>query len=164
MRRMVSRSLIVALAAVSGSFPLWAGGYGGGKSCCRIAPQEAATFLSIADYYQDGAFRVRHSDRSGAQAKTGSGSDFAFGFGESETEIQFQGGVKSWKRSIQRGSAHAATGSAAASGFSASFLKVRTADGKYYMYKGYASTGASVGAGGAATQQAGFGKSVGGRF
>jgi hypothetical protein len=157
-------SCVIVASLINSGLPATAGGYGGGGVCCRIAPKEAQSFLSLADAYQDGGFRVKHSDRAGATAKTSSGQDYAYGFGSSETNIQSDVGVRSWKRSIQRGEAHVSTGSASAAGFSATFLKARTSDGRYYMYKGMVSAGASAGPGGTSTSGTALGKSVGGRF
>jgi hypothetical protein len=169
--RFVMRSLsplpifLLGTVWMTSVLPAWAGGYsGGGGVCCRVAPQEAEAFLSLADTYRDGKFSVSHSDTAGASVKTGAGGEDASGYGASETSIKADSAVDSWKRSVQRGSASAANGEASGSGFSASFLKARTADGQYYMYKGYSSVGASAGPGGTSTSQAGFGRSTGGRF
>jgi hypothetical protein len=88
----------------------------------------------------------------------------AYGYGSSDTDMESGTGVTSWKRSVQRSNGSAENGSASAGGFSASFVKIRTGDGRYYMFKGYASTGASVGPGGSSTSQTGLAKSVGGRY
>lgn len=162
--RRVFMSCVIVASFLNSSLPSTAGGYGGGAGCCRITPKEAQSFLSLADAYQDGGFRVKHRDSAGATAKTSSKQDYAYGFGSSQTDIQSDVGVRSWKRSIQRGEAHVSTGSASAAGFSATFLKVRTTDGRYYMYKGMASASASAGPGGTSTSGTALGKSVGGRF
>jgi hypothetical protein len=73
-------------------------------------------------------------------------------------------GATSWKRSIQRSGAHATNGAASANGFTASFVKVRTNDGKYYIFKGMVSAGASAGPGGTSTNASGIAKSKAGRY
>ncbi len=143
----------------------FAGGYSGSSNACSpVTPQEAQTILSYADQYADGSFRVRHTESAGATASTGANGEDAFGFGSSDTDIQSDSGAISWKRSVQHSNAHAENGAANANGFSASFVKVRTGDGKWYIFKGYASTGASVGPGGTSTSQSGLAKSAGGRY
>lgn len=159
------RGLACALGLSLISTAAIAGGYGGGSGkFSPMAPQEAQAMLSYADSYSDGSFRVRHSESAGALASTGKRGETAYGYGSSDTEIESAAGAQSWKRSVQRSSGHAENGSANASGFSASFVKVRTGDGKYYIYKGYASTGASVGPGGAASSSTGLARSKGGRY
>ncbi len=142
-----------------------AGGYNGGSGAhSTFTPQEAQVILSYADHYRDGSFRVRHQESAGALAKTDAHGETGYGFGSSDTHITSDAGVISLKRSVQRSSGHAENGSASASGMSATLLKVRTSDGKWYAFRGYASTGASAGPGGAATSQAGFARSAGGRY
>lgn len=142
-----------------------AGGYGGGSgSHSGLAPQEAQVILSYADYYSDGDFRVRHTESAGATAQTGVNGESAFGFGSSETDIESSAGATSHKRTVQRGSAYAANGSASASGFSATLMKVRTNDGKWYVFRGYANAGATAGPGGTSGSGAGFARSAGGRY
>jgi hypothetical protein len=142
-----------------------AGGYCGGSGAhSSIAPQEAQAILSYADHYSDGNFRVRHTESAGASASTGEHGETGYGYGSSDTQIEAGGGAKSWKRSVQRSSGHAENGSANASGFSASFVKVRSGDGKYYIFKGYANTSASAGPGGASASSNGLAKSAGGRY
>ncbi len=142
-----------------------AGGYSGSSGAySSIAPQEAQAILSYADVYQDGQFRVRHKETAGATASTDPKGDTAFGYGSSDTQIESSAGAISWKRSVQRSDAYAKTGSANANGFSASFVKVRTGDGKYYIFKGYASTSATAGPGGTAASRTGIAKSAGGRY
>lgn len=142
-----------------------AGGYGGGANChSAMAPQEAQAMLVYADNYRDGDFRVRHTESAGASASTDAHGETGYGYGSSDTDIESGSGVKSWKRSVQRSSGYAENGSANATGFSASFVKVRTADGKYYVFKGYANTSASAGRGGTSASGNGLAKSVGGRY
>jgi hypothetical protein len=162
---LIMRPLAAALALSLASTAALAGGYGGGSSACSpVAPREAQAILTYADQYADGNFRVRHTESAGATASTNAHGETGSGYGSSDTEIQSDGGVTSWKRSVQHSSGHAENGSASATGFSASFVKVRTDDGKYYIFKGYASTGASAGPGGTSTSQSGLAKSVGGRY
>ncbi len=162
---LIARPLAFALGISLLSTAAFAGGYGGGSSACSpIAPQEAHTFLSYADSYSDGDFQVRHTEQAGAQVYTNSHGEGGYGYGSSDTQIQSAHGVVSWKRSIQRSNASAQDGSASAGGFSASFVKARTGDGKYYMFKGMASTGASAGPGGTSTSQYGLAKSAAGRY
>jgi hypothetical protein len=159
------RGLACALGLSLISTAAIAGGYGGGSGkYSAMAPQEAQAMLSYADSYSDGSFRVRHTESAGAIAKTGKHGETGYGWGNSETDIESGAGAKSWKRSVQRSSGHAENGAASASGFSASFVKVRSGDGKYYIYKGYASTGASVGPGGAASSSSGLARSKSGRY
>jgi hypothetical protein len=156
---------LLGAALMASVHPSWGGGYdGGGGACCRVAPQEAAAFLAIADHYRDGSFSVDHSDSAGAHANIGEDGEYAEGYGSSDTSIKAKDGAESWKRSVQRGSAETVNGQASGSGSSASFLKVRTPDGQYYMYKGYAGAAASAGGGGSSASQTGFGRSAGGRY
>jgi hypothetical protein len=142
-----------------------AGGYGGGSGGgSPIASQEANAILAYGDRYQDGNFRVEHREVAGAEVKTGAAGESAFGYGSSVTNIETDAGATSWKRSIQRSDAHATNGAASANGFTASFVKVRTDDGKYYIFKGMASTGASAGPGGTSTNASGIAKSKAGRY
>lgn len=141
-----------------------AGGYGGSNTHSAIAPQEAQAMLAYADQYSDGNFRVRHTEAAGASASTSAQGETGYGYGSSNTQIDSDSGVKSWKRSVQRSSGYAENGAANASGFSASFVKIRTEDGKYYIFKGYANTSASAGPGGASSSANGLAKSVGGRY
>lgn len=142
-----------------------AGGYGGGShGHSAIAPQEAQAILAYADDYSDGNFRVRHTEGAGASASTDAHGETGYGYGSSDTQIEAGGGAKSWKRSVQRSSGYAENGSANASGFSASFVKVRSGDGKYYIFKGYANATASAGRGGTSASGNGLAKSVGGRY
>jgi hypothetical protein len=141
-----------------------AGGYGGSsKPASPITPQQAEAYLAYADYYRDGNFSVRHTEAAGAQAATAADGESASGYGSSETDIEGPGGTKSWKRSVQRSGSRASNGSASATGFTATILKIRTADGRYYMFKGLASTGASAGPGGTSATRYGMAKSAGGR-
>lgn len=161
----IARRMTAALSLCLISTAAFAGGYGGGSNThSAIAPQEAQAILAYTDSYRDGNFRVRHSEAAGATARTGAHGETGYGYGSSDTQIEGGDGTKSWKRSVQRSSGHAENGSASASGFSASFVKVRTADGKYYIFKGYASTSASAGPGGITTQSSGLARSVGGRY
>jgi hypothetical protein len=163
LRNLLTHSVAGALALGILSSAAVAGGYGGTSPASPIAPQQAQAFLAYADYYRDGNFVVRHRESAGAEAATGARGESASGYGSSDTDIEGPGGTTSWKRSVQRSGSAAKNGSAAATGFSATFLKVRTADGRYYMFKGLASTGASAGPGGTSATQYGMAKSVGGR-
>jgi hypothetical protein len=161
----IARKMTAALGFALISTPAFAGGYdGGSQPCTTIAPQEAQAMLAYADQYADGDFRVRHTEGAGALARIGDDGETGYGYGSSNTEIENSSGVKSWKRSVQRSSGYAQDGAANATGFSASFVKIRTDDGKYYIFKGYATTSASVGPGGASTSTSGLAKSVGGRY
>jgi hypothetical protein len=142
-----------------------AGGYGGGSGGgSPIMSQEANAILAFGDRSQDGNFRVEHREIAGAEVKTGAAGESAFGYGSSVTNIQTDAGAISWKRSIQRSGAHATNGAANANGFTASFVKVRTNDGKYYIFKGMVNAGASAGPGGASTNASGIAKSKAGRY
>lgn len=161
----LARRMTAALALSLISTVSYAGGYGGGSNAhSAIAPREAQAILAYADYYSDGNFRVRHTEGAGASASTNAHGETGYGYGSSDTEIEAGGGAKSWKRSVQRSSGYAENGSANASGFSASFVKVRSGDGKYYIFKGYANTSASAGRGGTSASSNGLAKSVGGRY
>jgi hypothetical protein len=160
-----TRSVLAGLGFCLVSSASMAGGYGGGANgVTPIASQEAQAILSYADAYNDGHFKVRHQEAAGAYASTDGNGETAYGYGSSDTDMESGTGVTSWKRSVQRSNGSAENGSASAGGFSASFVKIRTGDGRYYMFKGYASTGASVGPGGSSTSQTGLAKSVGGRY
>ena len=153
---------VLALGLVSTA--ALAGGYGGSANpASPIAPQEAQAFLAYADQYRDGDFGVSHTEAAGAAAKTGAHGESASGYGSSDTWIEAPGCTTSWKRSVQRSGSSATNGSASATGFTATFLKVRTADGRYYMFKGMAGTGASAGPGGTSATQYGMAKSAGGQ-
>ena len=142
-----------------------AGGYGGGSGGgSPIASQEANAILAYGDRYQDGNFRVEHREVAGAEVKTGAVGESAYGYGSSVTNIESGAGVVSWKRSVQRSDSHATNGSASANGFTASFVKVRTDDGKYYIFKGMVSADASAGPGGTSTNRSGIAKSAAGRY
>ena len=161
----IARRMTAALGLCLISTASFAGGYGGGSNGhSAIAPREAQAILAYADSYSDGDFRVRHTETAGATARTGADGETGYGYGSSDTQIEGGDGTKSWKRSVQRSSGHAENGSTSASGFSASFVKVRSADGRCYMFKGYASVGAAAGPGGTTTQTSGVAKSVGGRY
>jgi hypothetical protein len=160
-----ARGMIAALGFGLISTAAMAGGYGGGSSGhSAMAPQEAQAMLAYADDYRDGKFRVRHREAAGSSASTGAHGETGYGYGSSDTQIESCAGAKSWKRSVQRSSGYAENGSANATGFSASFVKVRSGDGKYYIFKGYANTSASAGRGGTSSSASGFAKSVGGRY
>lgn len=160
-----ARRITAALGLCLISTAAFAGGYGGGSNThSAMAPREAQAILAYADSYRDGNFRVRHREAAGATARTGPHGETAHGYGSSETQIEAGPGTKSWKRSVQRSRGHAENGSANASGFSASFVKIRTADGRYYMFKGYTSAGAAAGPGGTTTQTSGVARSVGARY
>ena len=160
-----ARRIAAALGLGLISTAAMAGGYGGhSKAHSAIAPQEAQAILAYADDYADGNFRVRHTEAAGASASTGAYGETGYGYGSSDTDIEAGAGAKSWKRSVQRSSGYAENGSANASGFSASFVKIRSGDGKYYIFKGYANTAASAGAGGTSASSNGLAKSVGGRY
>ena len=160
-----ARSMTAALSLALISTAAIAGGYSGGsKAHSAIAPREAQAILAYADDYSDGSFRVRHTEGAGASAGTSAAGETGYGYGSSDTEIEAGAGAKSWKRSVQRSSGHAENGSANATGFSASFVKVRSGDGKYYMFKGYANASASVGPGGASASSNGLAKSAAGRY
>jgi hypothetical protein len=159
------RRLALALSLGLLSTTAHAGGYNGGSNnYSAIAPQEAQAILSYADYYSDGDFHVSHTESAGATAQTDANGETAYGFGSSETNIESGSGVISLKRSVQRSSGYAANGSASASGSTATLLKVRTSDGRWYVFRGYASAGASAGPNGTATSQGGFARSAGGRY
>lgn len=161
----LARPMAAALALGLISSAACAGGYGGhSNGHSAMAPQEAQIMLSYADQYSDGNFRVRHTETAGASASTGAHGETGYGYGSSDTNIEGCNGAKSWKRSVQRSSGYAENGSANATGFSASFVKVRSGDGKYYVFKGYANTSASAGPGGTSTSSNGLAKSVGGRY
>ena len=162
----VFKSTIAGIAALGLiSSAALAGGYGGSTPpCSPIAPQEAQAFLGYTEHYRDGNLSVRHTDAAGAEVSIGAGGETAYGYGSSDTQINAPGGTKVWKRSVQRGSATTTNGSGSASGFTATFLKVRTADGRYYMYRGMASATASAGPGGTSTHQYGMAQSAGGRI
>lgn len=161
----IARRLACALSMSLASTAAFAGGYGGGSNAhSPIAPQEAQAMLSFSDTYRDGNFRVSHTEAAGAEASTNTHEDRAYGYGTSNTEIYAPNGATSWKRSVQRSSGYATNGAASAGGFTASFVKIRTNDGKYYMFKGIANTNASVGPNGPATSSQGFARSVGGRY
>jgi hypothetical protein len=160
-----ARGMIAALGLGLISTASMAGGYGGGSNGhSAMAPQEAQAMLAYADDYRDGKFRVRHTEAAGSSASTGAHGETGYGYGSSDTQIESCAGAKSWKRSVQRSSGYAENGSANATGFSASFVKVRSGDGKYYIFKGYANTSASAGRGGTSASASGFAKSVGGRY
>jgi hypothetical protein len=142
----------------------FAGGYGGSQTGSAITSQQAQALLIYVDEYVDGDFRVRHTEAAGATASTSAGGESGYGFGSSDTDIETGGDALSWKRSVQRTSGYAANGTASGSGFSASFVKVRTSDGKYYIFKGLASASASAGSGGATSSKYGIAKSAGGRY
>lgn len=161
----LARRMTAALGLSLISTVSFAGGYGGGSNAhSAIAPREAQAILAYADQYSDGSFRVRHTEAAGASASTGAQGETGYGYGSSDTQIEAGAGAKSWKRSVQRSSGYAENGSANASGFSASFVKVRSGDGKYYIFKGYANTSASAGRGGTSASSNGLAKSVGGRY
>jgi hypothetical protein len=161
----IARRFACALSMSLVSTAALAGGYGGSSNAYSpIAPQEAQAMLAFADDSRDGSFRVRHQEAAGAEASTDTHGDRAFGYGISDTEIDAPNGATSWKRSVQHSSGYATNGSASAGGFTASFLKVRTNDGKYYMFKGIANTNASVGPNGPNASSQGFARSVGGRY
>jgi hypothetical protein len=162
---LLKRSILCAAGLGLLSTAAFAGGYGGSSGCSSpVASQEAQAILAYSEHYRDGNFRVRHTEAAGSEASTVSDGETAFGYGSSETNIKAGGGAISWKRSVQRSSGYATNGSASATGFSASFVKVRTGDGKYYIFKGMVNTGASVGPGGTSTSQQGLAKSAGGRY
>ena len=161
----IAHRMTAALGLCLISTASFAGGYGGGSNThSAIAPQAAQAILAYADSYSDGDFRVRHNEAAGATARTGPHGESGDGYGSSETQIEGGPGTRSWKRSVQRSSGYAENGSASANGFSASFIKIRTADGRYYMFKGYTSVGATAGPGGTTTQTSGVARSVGGRY
>lgn len=162
---LTARRLALALSLGLLSTSAHAGGYSGGSGgYSAFTPQEAQAMLSFADQYSDGHFRVRHTEAAGATAQTSANGETAFGFGSSDTHIESSSGAISFKRTVQRSSGYAANGSASASGSSATLLKMRTNDGKWYVFRGYASAGASAGPNGTATSQAGFARSAGGRY
>ena len=166
MNRVFSKHLLVC-AALTAALPATAlaGGYNGGSGqFSAITPQHAQAILTYADRYQDGNFKVDHTESASAEATTGYGGETGSGNAYSNTEIQSDANVKSWKRSVQRTSGSASNGQASGSGFTASFVKVRTSDGKYYMFKGMANTSASAGASGTASSKSGIARSVGGRY
>jgi len=159
----LSASFCLALGVLSTTAS--AGGYGGASgSWSPLAGREAQAILSYADRYRDGNFSVRHLEGAGAEVSVGSNGESAGGFGVSETEISSDTGVISAKRSVQRSNSSATNGSAQAGGFSASFVKMRTGDGKYYIFKGMANTSASAGPGGTKSSRSGMAKSAGGRY
>jgi hypothetical protein len=161
----LARRMTAALGLGLLSSAAIAGGYGGNSNAhSAMASQEAQAILAYADQYSDGKFRVRHTEAAGATASTGAQGETGYGYGSSDTQIESCAGAKSWKRSVQRSSGYAENGSATASGFSASFVKVRSGDGKYYIFKGYANTSASAGPGGTSASANGLAKSVGGRY
>jgi hypothetical protein len=154
-------------AALSAVFPATAlaGGFNGGSGqYSAITPQNAQAILSYADRHQDGNFKVDHTESASAEATTGPGGETGSGYAYSNTDIESDASVKSWKRSVQRTSGSASNGQASGSGFSASFVKVRTSDGKYYIFKGMANTSASASASGTASSTSGIARSVGGRY
>lgn len=154
-------SLLLALSAPA----VHAGGYGGGSAhISPIAPSEARAMLSYADRHRDGHFRVEHVEASEAEARIGPDGEIGAGYALSDTRIENSEGFLSWKRSVQRTNGHAANGQASGDGFSASFVKVQTNDGKFYMFKGMTSTGASANRQGASSSQSGLAKSASGRF
>jgi hypothetical protein len=160
-----ARPMVAALGLGLISTAAMAGGYGGGSNGhSAMAPQEAQAMLAYADDYRDGEFHVRHTEAAGSSASTGANGETGYGYGSSDTKIESCAGAKSWKRSVQRSSGYAENGSANATGFSASFVKVRSGDGKYYIFKGYANTRASAGRGGTSSSANGLARSVGGRY
>jgi len=162
---LMKRSVLFGLSFTVLSTAAIAGGYGGASGGgSPIASHEAQAILSYQDRHRDGGFIVTHTELSGAEVKIGPGGETAFGYGSSDTKIQTDSGATSWKRSIQRGNAHAAKGAGNASGFSASFVKVQTSDGKFYMFKGMTDTSASVGPDGTSTKKYGIAKSASGRI
>ncbi len=161
----VLRLILIAVPIGLASNAVHAGGFsGGGGQISPIAPQQAQAILSFADRYRDGNFRVDHTETAGAYAEIGPKGETGSGYGQSDTQIESGAGVKSWKRTVQRSSGHTTNGAASGNGFSASFVKIRTSDGKYYMFKGMTSAGASANASGASSQTSGLAKSAGGRF
>lgn len=162
---LIKRSLFCAISLTMLSSAAMAGGYGGSSAnCSPVASQDAQAMLAYADRYQDGNFRVRHMEAAGAEAHTGANGESGSGFAYSSTQIEAPAGATSWKRSVQRSGSKAKNGSASGNGFSASFVKVRTNDGKYYMFKGMADTSAKAGPGGTSTSRYGVAKSRGGRY
>jgi hypothetical protein len=162
---LVSRILFCAVLLGTFSPTAEAGGYGGGSSpFSAMAPQQAQAILTYADQYRDGDFKVGHTESAGAAASIHANGETGSGTAYSNTSVENSAGVTSWKRSIQRTRGDAKNGKASGSGFTASFVKVRTDDGKYYMFKGIANTSASAGAAGTAKSKWGLAKSRGGRY
>lgn len=158
---------LILSAAFAAALPaaVMAGGYNGCNTrYSSITPQHAQAILSYVDHYRDGNFSVDHTEIASASATVGSDGEAGSGFAYSNTEIQNGAGVTSWKRSVQRTSGSTSNGQASGSGFSASFVKVRTSDGKYYIFKGMANTGASASASGTTSSQSGLAQSAGGRY
>lgn len=156
----LSAALVAALPAT-----VMAGGYNGcNNRYSSITPQHAQAILSYADHYRDGNFKVDHTEIGSASATVSSDGEAGTGFAYSNTEIQNGAGITSWKRSVQRTSGSASNGQASGSGFSASFVKVRTSDGKYYIFKGMANTGASASSSGSTSSRLGLAQSAGGRY
>ena len=166
MHRVLSKQLLVC-AALTIALPATAlaGGFNGGSGqYSAITPQHAQAILSYADSHRDGNFRVDHTESASAEAKVGPGGESGSGYAYSDTNIESDASVKSWKRSVQRTSGSASNGQASGSGFSASFVKVRTSDGKYYVFKGMANSNASASASGTTSGTSGIARSVGGRY
>lgn len=159
-RLILSATLTAALPAA-----VMAGGYNGcNNQYSSITPHHAQAILSYADHYRDGNFKVDHNETASASATVASNGEAGSGFAYSNTEIQNDAGITSWKRSVQRTSGSAANGQAGGSGFTASFVKVRTSDGKYYIFKGMANTAASASASGTTSKNSGLARSAGGRY
>lgn len=161
----VSRILLCAASLFIIPIQAHAGGYSGGQGqFSAITPRQAHTILSYADSYRDGNFRVEHTESASATANIGPGGETGTGSAYSHTSVENSAGFRFWKRSVQRTNGHAANGSANGSGFSTSFVKIRTNDGKYYIFKGIANTTASADGSGTASQKWGLAKSAGGRY
>ena len=104
----IARQMTAALGFALISTPSLAGGYdGGSQPAPRSRRRKRRRYLSYADHYADGDFRVQHTEAAGALASTGEDGETGYGYGSSNTEIETSSGVKSWKRSVQRSSGYA---------------------------------------------------------
>jgi hypothetical protein len=139
----------------------FAGGYGKG-ACCGFAANSAATLATA----NTGTLYVRHSDSAAASAFVKKSKSGATGSGNSNTYVETAPGVTAvvQRTTVQRGTAYADNATASGTGASYTAVKVQASDGSYFVYKGSALAGASVGPGGATSSGTASGVSKSGKL
>jgi hypothetical protein len=155
-------AVVVVVTLVSKAFA--GGSFNPQEARAGWLPQSVSSVLQNSAAYNGPGLRVSQSDLAGASVTRTGGRIVALGYGRSETVISSGSPYTSWKKTVERGSASAVNGNGSATGFSATFLKIETADGQFFMYKGYSSAGAALDGNRGSTSSEGFGQSVAGRL
>jgi len=153
-------SIIALLFATSAQ----AGGYDSASPSPGFGNAATSAVMNQSLTYQNKDFRVDHQDGSGVKLKIGPDGESANAYGYSLTTTQSDKGLTSWKKTRILSKTKAENGQASGSNTTATFLKVQTEDGRYFMYKGLSQTKATLSEGGKTTEATSTGKAASGQI